>query len=100
LQLHHVREDRLPAHHRAGPTLPPAVAISTYTFNTGVAKHLFCPKCGIKAFYVPRSNPDGYSVNLRCLDDPDDFTEVKIVPFNGRSDWEGQAHTLAHKSKD
>jgi hypothetical protein len=75
-------------------------AISTYTFNTGVAKHLFCPKCGIKAFYVPRSNPDGYSVNLRCLDDPDDFTEVKIVPFNGRSDWEGQAHTLAHKSKD
>ena len=25
--------------------------------------------CGIKSFYVPRSNPDGFSVNVRCLDD-------------------------------
>jgi hypothetical protein len=76
-----------------------AEMISTYTFNTGVAKHLFCSKCGVKAFYVPRSNPDGYSVNLRCLDDPKDFTEVRIVNFDGRGDWEGQAHVLAHKSK-
>jgi hypothetical protein len=36
--------------------------LTTYTFNTGVAKHLFCSICGIKSFYVPRSNPDGYSV--------------------------------------
>jgi hypothetical protein len=76
-----------------------AEAISTYTFNTGVAKHLFCKTCGVKAFYVPRSNPDGYSVNLRCLDDPKDFAEVRIVNFDGRGDWEGQAHALAHKSK-
>ena len=76
-----------------------AEAISTYTFNTGVAKHLFCRHCGVKAFYVPRSNPDGYSVNLRCLDDPKDFADVRIVPFDGRSDWEGQAQSLAHKSK-
>jgi len=40
----------------------------TYTFNTGVAKHLFCSHCGIKSFYVPRSHPDGYNVNARCLD--------------------------------
>ena len=39
-----------------------------YTFNTGVAKHFFCKVCGIKSFYVPRSNPNGYSVNVRCLD--------------------------------
>src|SRR3989344_2965363 len=44
--------------------------ITTYTFNTGVAKHTFCRTCGIKPFYVPRSNPDGYSVNVRCLDPP------------------------------
>jgi hypothetical protein len=42
-------------------------ALVTYTFNTGVARHLFCRHCGVKSFYVPRSNPDGYSVNLRCL---------------------------------
>ncbi len=73
--------------------------LATYTFNTGVAQHLFCSVCGVKAFYVPRSNPDGYSVNLRCLDDPRDFAEVRIVTFDGRGDWEGQAQALAWKSK-
>ena len=43
-------------------------ALDTYTFNTGVAKHYFCRHCGIKSFYVPRSNPDGISVNVRCLE--------------------------------
>jgi hypothetical protein len=42
--------------------------LSSYTFNTGIAQHLFCKVCGIKSFYIPRSNPDGYSVNVRCLD--------------------------------
>lgn len=41
--------------------------LSTYTFNTGVAKHYFCSICGIKPFYVPRSNPDGIDINVRCL---------------------------------
>ncbi len=44
-------------------------ALTTYQFNTKTAKHLFCSNCGIKAFYVPRSHPDGYSVNARCLDE-------------------------------
>src|SRR5271154_1917037 len=43
-------------------------ALATYLFNTGTAKHLFCSVCGIKSFYVPRSHPDGFSVNARCLD--------------------------------
>ena len=73
--------------------------LTNYTFNTGVAQHMFCSVCGVKAFYVPRSNPDGYSVNLRCLDDPRDFDEVRIVNFDGRGDWEGQAQALAWKSK-
>ena len=42
--------------------------LTSYTFNTGVARHLFCSVCGIKSFYRPRSNPDGWSVNARCLD--------------------------------
>jgi len=44
-------------------------ALSTYAFNTKKARHLFCKYCGIKSFYVPRSHPDGYSVNARCLDE-------------------------------
>ena len=45
-----------------------ADALTEYRFNTGSARHLFCRSCGVKSFYVPRSNPDGYSVNARCLD--------------------------------
>jgi hypothetical protein len=45
-----------------------ADVLTTYQFNTRTAKHLFCSVCGIKSFYVPRSHPDGYSVNARCLD--------------------------------
>ena len=45
-----------------------AESLTTYTFNTGTAKHLFCAVCGVKSFYVPRSFPQGYSVNARCLD--------------------------------
>ena len=43
-------------------------ALSLYTFNTGTAKHYFCSHCGCKPFYVPRSHPDGWSINARCID--------------------------------
>jgi hypothetical protein len=62
--------------------------LTTYTFNTHVAKHFFCSVCGVKSFYVPRSHPDGYSVNARCLDDGTVETLI-IEPFNGR-EWESQ----------
>jgi len=71
--------------------------ITTYTFNTGVAKHTFCRTCGIKSFYVPRSNPDGIDVNVRCLDEPPN--EMTIEPFDGR-DWEKHGAGLAHLSKE
>lgn len=70
-------------------------ALSLYTFNSGVAKHYFCKTCGVKPFYIPRSNPDGVDVNLRCLDNPPD--NIEIVVFDGQQ-WEQNAHTLAHKS--
>ena len=47
--------------------------LTTYMFNTGTAKHMFCSVCGIKSFYVPRSHPDGFTVTMN--------------PFDGR-DWE------------
>ncbi len=74
-----------------------AAQLQTYTFNTGTAKHLFCTVCGIKSFYVPRSNPDGYSVNLRCLDEGT-VEQVTVEDFNGR-DWEAHGAGLAHLSK-
>jgi hypothetical protein len=67
-------------------------ALSVYRFNTGIARHRFCRICGIKAFYVPRSNPDGYSINLRCLD-PATLGRITIEPFDGRN-WESSAAAL------
>jgi hypothetical protein len=72
--------------------------LTTYTFNTGVAKHMFCATCGVKAFYRPRSNPDGWSVNLRALDEPD-AVRARIDAFDGQN-WEASAAALAHLSQE
>jgi len=73
-----------------------AEALSEYSFNTGIARHLFCSRCGVKSFYVPRSNPDGYSVNLRCLDQST-IAEVNIEPFDD-SDREASEAKIRHLS--
>lgn len=68
-------------------------ALTEYRFNTGTARHMFCATCGIKSFYVPRSHPDGYSVNLRALDDQTAL-DVTITPYDGRN-WEASRATIA-----
>ena len=75
-----------------------AEQLTRYSFNTGVARHLFCKVCGVKSFYRPRSNPDGWSVDARCLDDFGSL-DLVITPFEGR-DWERHAGELAHLSKE
>ena len=65
-----------------------ADVLSTYTWNTGTAKHHFCSVCGVKSFYVPRSHPDGFSVNARCLD-AGTVEAMAIRHTNGR-EWEKQ----------
>jgi hypothetical protein len=70
--------------------------IATYTFNTGVAKHYFCRHCGIKSYYVPRSHPDGISVNANCLD-PGTVNSLKIEPFDGNN-WEKNISKLSRLS--
>ena len=60
--------------------------ITTYTFNTHVAKHTFCKTCGIYSFYTPRSDPDKIDVNVRCIDNID-LAKIKAVPFDGQH-WE------------
>ena len=71
-------------------------SISTYQFNTGIAQHKFCKICGIKSFYIPRSNPDGIDVNFRCLSTKP--KSVKVISFDGQN-WEANAHSVAHKSQ-
>ncbi|MGB3625387.1 MAG: GFA family protein [Henriciella sp.] len=69
-----------------------------YRFNTGRARHLFCSICGIKSFYVPRSNPDGFGITWRCLDAWETL-DAQIDTFDGQN-WEANAARLDHKSKD
>ena len=76
--------------------LTPWSEIATYTFNTGIARHLFCRHCGIKSFYVPRSNPDVYDINVRCLDD-EPRRSLCVTPFDGQQ-WEANGATLRHLS--
>lgn len=72
-------------------------ALIEYRFNTGVARHLFCRTCGVKPYYIPRSNPDGVSVNVNCLD-RDTVESIEETAFDGR-DWETAGGSLAHLSR-
>ena len=66
--------------------------LSDYRFNTGTARHLFCSQCGIKSFYVPRSHPDGFSVNANCLDLPGEVV-VTVEAFDCQN-WELKVEAL------
>jgi len=74
-----------------------ADVLTEYTFNTGVAKHRFCRMCGIKPFYVPRSNPDGFDVNVRCID-PATVAGVDVTLFDDANREAGTA-AIAHLSR-
>ncbi|HCU88442.1 MAG TPA: aldehyde-activating protein [Gammaproteobacteria bacterium] len=60
--------------------------LTSYTFNTQTAQHLFCSSCGIKSFYIPRSHPNAYSVNARCVK-RGSVTRMNIEAFDGVN-WE------------
>ncbi len=71
--------------------------LTTYTFDTGEAKHKFCKICGVKSFYIPRSNQDGYDVNVRCIEPQP--KECVVEAFDGKN-WEQHAHLLSYLSKE
>lgn len=66
--------------------------LTDYRFNTGTAKHLFCKKCGVKPFYVPRSHPDGWSANVHCID-KDTVDSVTVIEFDG-ANWEANIASI------
>jgi hypothetical protein len=55
--------------------------LSLYQFNTGVAKHYFCSRCGSYTFHQRRSDPNTYGVNVACLgfNPYHDFPDVAVV---------------------
>jgi hypothetical protein len=71
--------------------------LSEYVFNTAIARHRFCRVCGIKSFYVPRSNPDGIDVNVRCLDSAT-VREVVVSRFDD-ANREAATAAITHLSR-
>ena len=47
--------------------------LTTYQFNTHVAKHYFCRHCGIYPFHQTRKDPNLWRVNLGCLEGVDAY---------------------------
>lgn len=68
-------------------------SLTLYSFNTHTARHLFCKTCGVKSFYVPRSHPDGYSVNVNCLDHST-IKGVTTQDFDGQN-WENNIDSIS-----
>ena len=71
-------------------------AYTTYTFGSETAKHYFCKTCGVTPYYVPRSHPDGFSVNVRTLDDvvaTGNLDAWDIEPFDGQH-WEDNVDSI------
>ena len=69
-------------------------SLTEYTFGTGIARHWFCPRCGVQPVYRPRSHPDQLDVNVRCLDDAEARGRFQITPFDGQR-WEAGREALA-----
>jgi len=45
--------------------------MTLYQWHTGVARDYFCPVCGILPFRRPRTAPELWTINVRCLDGVD-----------------------------
>ncbi|MGA2411243.1 MAG: GFA family protein [Candidatus Binataceae bacterium] len=74
--------------------LTPWETLAIYTFNTGTAKHYFCPQCGVASFYIARSDPDKIDINVHCLEGVD-VAAISADTFDGRN-WEAARAARKH----
>ena len=51
--------------------ITPLDELTLYQWHTKTAKDYFCPTCGILPFRRPRTAPEKWTVNVRCLDGVD-----------------------------
>ncbi|WP_026148007.1 GFA family protein [Robiginitomaculum antarcticum] len=70
--------------------------LAQYRFGTGRAVHMFCKTCGIKPLYRPRSHPESWSVNLRCVISGT-LIPAETIDFNGQN-WEASIAGLREKT--
>ena len=56
--------------------------MTLYQWNKKIAKDYFCPTCGILPYRRPRTSPDIWTVNVRCLDGID-IGSLPVEPVYG-----------------
>lgn len=71
-------------------------ALTLYSFGTHQAKHYFCRVCGVKPLYRPRSHPNSWSVNLRCVE-KGSLSVANMIEFDGQN-WEENIANLKKKT--
>ena len=67
--------------------------ISTYQFNTKMAKHHFCSECGTHTHNLRRSDPNTFGINVGCIDDIEPNKLFKLKTFLN----DGQNHIKDRK---
>ena len=89
---HRVSEDRF-------RLLTGTEILKAYKFNKRVASHFFCQNCGIHTYSHPRTAPEMFNVNVRCLDNFDlRKSEYKMTTFDGQN-WEAAFGTMQQKQR-
>jgi hypothetical protein len=71
-------------------------ALSIYRFGGGTIHHLFCSRCGVKAFGSGDMEALGgkfYAINVACLDDAmdEELAQAPVTYEDGRNDRWDQA---------
>lgn len=62
----------------------PNKRLVSYVWGTGAARHYFCSTCGVSPLRRPRMKPDGYSVNVRCLEGVD-LASLEVEACDGQA---------------
>lgn len=72
-----VRCDQNDLHIHTGAEL-----LTEYRFNTNVAIHYFCERCGVYTFHKMRKLPDKYAINAGCIEDID-LSDLRPIDIDG-----------------
>ena len=73
-------------------------ALGLYQWNSRVAQHRFCTRCGVYVFHRKRAAPDHFGVNVFCLDGfdpaavpirPTEGVSMTLVVPEPRPEWPG-----------
>ena len=74
--------------------------LTEYLFNRRKNQHLFCRRCGVRAFGVGNDTPIGkmYGVNVGCLEGltEEELSKIPITYVDGMNDRQDEPAFFAH----